>query len=163
MARIIGQEQIAAVFGVAPKTVVEWQEQGFPIALRGGPGVPSEYESQDCIGWFTNRELERVGRETARDRLARLQADKVERELRVMDRELLEAKDVEPAIRQWLTDHCAELDQAPDSWVDQFAAAAGDQAALHQLLKDLMRSLKESAAAYEFNSDPTEKDAAGGF
>lgn len=161
MARIIGQEQIAAVFGVAPKTVVEWQEQGFPIALRGGPGVPSEYESQDCISWFVARELERNGRESARDRLARLQADKVERELRVMDRELLEAHEVEPAVRQWLSDHCATLDQAPDAWIDQFVAAGADQHALHQLLKDLIRALKESAAAYEFSSDPVSENPAG--
>lgn len=163
MARVVGQEQIAAFFGVAPKTIVEWQDQGFPIAARGGPGVPSEYESQDCIAWFVARELERAGRESARDRLARLQADKVERELKVMDRELLVAGEVEPAIRQWLSDHCAELDQAPDAWIDQFVEAGGDQHALHQLLKDLVRALKESAAAYEFSSDPVSEDPARGL
>jgi phage terminase Nu1 subunit (DNA packaging protein) len=163
VARIIGQERIADIFGVAPKTVVEWQEQGFPVAQRGGPGVASEYETQDCISWFTARELDRAGRETARDRLARLQADKVERELRQMDRELLEAKDVEPAIRQWLTDHCAELDQVPDAWIDQFSAAADDPAAMHQLLRDIMRQLKESAAAYEFSSTPDQEAAGHGI
>ena len=43
---ISGQENIAAVFGVAPKTIVEWQEQGFPVAVRGRPGVPSEFETE---------------------------------------------------------------------------------------------------------------------
>jgi len=163
VARIIGQERIAELFGVAPKTIVEWQEQGLPIAQRGSPGVPSEYESQECIAWYVARELDRAGRETARDRLARLQADKVERELRVMDRELLEAAEVEPAIRQWLTDHCAELDQVPDAWIDPLVAAAGDAHALHQLLKDLVRALKDSAAAYEFSSTPDPEGAASGL
>ena len=64
--RIIGQEQIADVFGVAPKTIVEWQGDGFPVALRGGPGVPSEYETETCIGWLVSREVGKVHAALAR-------------------------------------------------------------------------------------------------
>ncbi len=78
MARIIGQERIAEIVGVAPKTIVEWQEQGFPVAVRGGPGVPSEYESVDCIRWLIDRELARVGVEKPGDKLLRLKAEDME-------------------------------------------------------------------------------------
>ena len=78
--RIVGQENIASVFGVAPKTIVEWQEQGFPVAMRGGPGVPSEYETEACINWLVDRELKKVQAEKPQDRLARVQADKIEME-----------------------------------------------------------------------------------
>lgn len=96
--RIIGQENIASVFGVAPKTVVEWQEQGFPVALRGGPGVPSEYESEACINWLVDREVRKVQAEKPQDRLARVQADKIEMENAERRKELIPADQLEPRL-----------------------------------------------------------------
>lgn len=97
--RIIGQEQIADAFGVAPKTIVEWQEAGFPVALRGGPGVPSEYEVAECIDWLVQRERRKLQVEQPRDRLARLQADAIEMDNAVKRGLLLPADAVEPKIR----------------------------------------------------------------
>lgn len=76
--RIVGQEQVASLFGVAPKTIVEWQEAGFPVALRGSPGIPSEYESDACINWLIAREVRKACTETPSDRLARVKADQIE-------------------------------------------------------------------------------------
>lgn len=158
---IVGQERIAEVFGVAPKTIVEWQEQGLPIAKRGSPGVPSEYRSDDCIRWLVQREVERANGESAKDRLARLQGDKVEMELAVMRRDLIDAKDIEPTIQQWLTDHCAAIDQMPETWTDAVVAVGTDPVAVHQVLKDIARQLKEGAANYDFStSAPDEVPAA---
>lgn len=94
--RVIGQEAIADMFGVAPKTIVEWQEQGLPIALRGRPGVPSEYESEACITWYVQREVDKTQGETPRDRLARLQSEEIE--LRLLEKRgvLVQADKVEP-------------------------------------------------------------------
>lgn len=79
--RIVGQEAIAEAFGVAPKTIVEWQEQGFPIAERGRRGVASEYDLPECITWLVERERKKVQVETPRDRMYRLQGDKVALEM----------------------------------------------------------------------------------
>ena len=98
--RIIGQERIADVFGVAPKTIVEWQEGGFPVALRGGPGVSSEYESEACIQWLVSREVTKVqGGESQRDRLFRLQGDAAELELAKQRGLLIDVDQVEPKWR----------------------------------------------------------------
>lgn len=97
--RIVGQEQIAEVFGVAPKTIVEWQEQGMPIAQRGKPGVPSEYETDECIRWYVEREVKKVQGERPQDRLARVQADKIELELAEKRGILLPADQIEPKLR----------------------------------------------------------------
>ncbi|MEO8153579.1 MAG: terminase small subunit [Rhizobacter sp.] len=99
MTRIVGQEQIAEVFGVAPKTIVEWQEAGFPIALRGSPGIPSEYESQPCINWLVDREVKKVQAETPRDRLFRLQADALELDAAEKKGVLVRADSIEPRLR----------------------------------------------------------------
>lgn len=97
--RIIGQEQIAAVFGVAPKTIVEWQEDGFPVAHRGGPGVPSEYDSEACITWLVDRERTKVQGESPRDRLFRLQGDALEREQLEKAKLLVHVDQIEPKWR----------------------------------------------------------------
>lgn len=97
--RIVGQEEIAAVFGVAPKTIVEWQDQGFPVAERGGPGVPSEYETSDCIRWLVQREVAKVQGERPQDRLARVQADKIEMENAEKRGQLVSAEQLEPKLR----------------------------------------------------------------
>lgn len=96
--RITGQEAIADAFRVAPKTIVEWQEDGFPVAERGGPGVPSVYELADCINWLVKREVRKVQEETPRDRLARVQAESIEMDNAVKRGQLIPADLVEP---QW--------------------------------------------------------------
>ena len=99
MANVVGQEAIAEVFGVAPKTIVEWQEQGFPIAVRGGPGVPSEYDSAACISWLVDREVKKVRGESPRDRLFRLQAESIEMDMAERRGQLVHVDSVEPRLR----------------------------------------------------------------
>lgn len=99
MTRIVGQETIAALFGVAPKTIVEWQADGFPVAQRGGPGVPSEYESEDCIQWLVDRERSKLQVETPRDRVFRLQGDALERDMAEKAKLLVHVDQVEPKWR----------------------------------------------------------------
>lgn len=94
--RIKGQEQIAALFGVAPKTITEWQVLGFPVALQGGPGIPSEYESAACITWMVGREVSKIRSETPKDRLSRLQGDKLEQEMLRDAGKLIPTSEIEP-------------------------------------------------------------------
>lgn len=77
---IIGQQGIADMFGVSRETIDTWQQQGFPVAKRGGPGVPSEYDSASCIGWLVAREQARAQEARPEDRLAIARADKIEME-----------------------------------------------------------------------------------
>lgn len=114
MSRIIGQERIAEVFGVAPKTIVEWQEQGFPVALRGGPGVPSEYESAECIRWRVDSELRKVQGETPTDRLSRVRADAIEMDNAVRRGLLIPADLLEPKLKAaFVTARTKWLDAVP--------------------------------------------------
>lgn len=99
MTRVVGQESIAALFGVAPKTIVEWQEDGFPVAKRGGPGVPSEYDAPECIAWLVDRERAKVQGESPRDRLFRLQGDALERQQLQDAKVLVHVDSVEPKWR----------------------------------------------------------------
>ena len=98
--RVQGQERVAELFGVAPKTIVEWQEHGFPVAVKGGPGVPSEYDAPACIRWLVEREVKKVsGPESPKDRLSRVQAERIEMEMARERRQLVPADEIEPLWR----------------------------------------------------------------
>jgi hypothetical protein len=98
--RIVGQENIASIFGVSARTITEWQSAGMPISVQGGPGQPGEYDSEACIRWLTDREVRKVqGPEAPKDRLARLQGDELEMKLERERGKLIDAAAVEPVMR----------------------------------------------------------------
>lgn len=97
--QVIGQQGIAEMFGVSRETIDNWQQDGMPVEKRGGPGVPSEYDSVECINWLLSREVKKVQGEKPQDRLARVQADKIELELMEKRGLLLPADQIEPKLR----------------------------------------------------------------
>lgn len=97
--RIVGQQEIAAIFGVTARTITDWQEAGMPIAVQGGPGVPGEYDAPACIRWLVEREVRKVQGESPKDRLARLQGDELEMKLAQQRGTLIDTAAVEPAMR----------------------------------------------------------------
>lgn len=97
--RIVGQTEIAKIFGVSARTITEWQAGGMPVAVQGGPGVPGEYDSTACVRWLVDREVRKVQSESPKDRLARLQGDDLEIKLAHQRGKLIETAAVEPAMR----------------------------------------------------------------
>lgn len=97
--RVSSQQGIADMFGVSRETIDNWQQQGMPVAKRGGPGVPSEYESAACIDWLVTREVGKVQAEKPADRLARLKADEIELNLAERRGLLIPAEQLEPKLR----------------------------------------------------------------
>lgn len=96
---ITGQEVVAEVFRVTPKTIGLWQEQGFPVARKGGPHIPSQYCAADCVAWVLERELAKIRTESPKDRLNRLQADKIEMDLMQSRGVLVPVAAIEPHLR----------------------------------------------------------------
>ena len=97
--RIVGQERIAEAFGVAPKTIVAWQGDGFPVAVQGARRLPNEYDLPACIEWLVKREVAKVQGERPQDRLARAQAMRVEIDIAEAQKRLIPAEAVEPKWR----------------------------------------------------------------
>lgn len=97
--RIEGQESIADVLGVSAKTVVQWQEAGMPVLERGRPGVPSVYESADCVRWCIDREVAKAVGEKPKDRLDRVRAEQIEIDLAIKRGQLIAADAIEPRMR----------------------------------------------------------------
>lgn len=117
--RIMGQQGIADVFGVSRETIDNWQQDGFPVAVRGGPGVPSEYESADCIRWKIDRDVKKVQAESPNDRLARVKADAIEMDNAERRGVLIPADMLEPKLK-------ATVVAARTRWLDAVPRLARD-------------------------------------
>lgn len=145
--QIIGQKQIAEAFGVTVKTIVEWQDQGFPIESRGSfsGSIENVYSLPACIAWYAKREVEKVRAVSPNDRLANARAEQVEMENAQSRGLLVLASEIEPKLtaaminarEQWrnepsrlsvaLAGRSAEeiedaLDQAFDAFLHRMAA-----------------------------------------
>ena len=97
--KIVGQENIAEIFGVAPKTIIAWQEAGMPILKRGQPGIASEFDSAECIRWYAEFQLARANADRPRDRLNRAQAELAEINLAVRRGELASVTELSRLMR----------------------------------------------------------------
>lgn len=133
--RVIGQDKIADMMGVAPKTIVEWQESGFPVAVQGGRGVPNEYDAPGCIRWLVDREVRKVQSESPKDRLHRLQADDMELRLAEKRAQLVPAAAIEPAMKAAVVAARERIRGEPARIA--VAMEGKDRAARETLLRDL--------------------------
>lgn len=133
--RIIGQNEIAAVFGVTARTITEWQAAGMPLAVQGGPGVPGEYDSVACIRWMVEREVHKVQGASPKDRLARLQGDSLEMQLALQRGKLIEVASVEPAMRAAIVSARERIRSEPGRMAQQLEGL--DRTAREAALRDL--------------------------
>ena len=73
MGKSVNKSELAEIFGVSERTLTEWQnDSDLPIKTKGARGQANEYDTEAVITWFAQRELNKVGVEGVRDRLARL-------------------------------------------------------------------------------------------
>ena len=150
--KIIGQEQIALVFGVAAKTIVEWQESGFPIAQQGQRGIASEYDSAHCIAWFVKREMDRAGNESARDRLARLQGDEAQLRLDEKRGALIDVAKIEPAWTALIAAARGHLRTEPDRLAHLLETTEGVDAK-RDLIAESFDEFLLKLSTYDIDSD----------
>lgn len=97
MGRIVNQRELAEILDVSAKSVSLWQREGLPIALETDNGVENQYDTGAVIRWYVAREVTKGANETEKDRLNRLQGDKIELEIAEKRRELIPASEIEPA------------------------------------------------------------------
>jgi phage terminase Nu1 subunit (DNA packaging protein) len=97
--RKVDQAELAEIFGVAPKTIWEWQAEGLPFEPRAATGAEHLFDTAKALTWLLRREVNKAaGGETQKDRLARVQADRIELEIAEKRGQLVPFAEIEP---QW--------------------------------------------------------------
>lgn len=74
----VNKKDLAEIVGISERTLTEYQKDpSFPIEEDNGRGKANVYETVDVIDWLLRKELGRA-KETARERLDRIKADREE-------------------------------------------------------------------------------------
>lgn len=95
--RILNQRELSEFLAVSPKSLSLWARDGMPVALETAPGLENQYDSGAVVRWMCARAAAKHAKETEKDRLSRLQGDKIELELATMRSTLIPADQIEPA------------------------------------------------------------------
>lgn len=127
---LVNKKELAPILGVSERTLTEWQDQGMPIEVVGGRGFENTYDTVKVIEWRIQRTVAGAARETGREKLERLQAEKLEIEIGRQTGEVVLASEIE------------------SRWTDAVVGARGEMLNLAHRLKDKVD------AAYRVNSDP---------
>lgn len=156
MSHRVNQRQLSEITGVSQVSLWQWQKEGMPFIRAEENGVANEYDTVDVIAWMIARAVQKGEKEAEKDRLMRLQADKIQREFDLQDGVLVNVAEVEPAwmsiagaIRQTVLAQSARL-------TPLLTTMAGDADAIRELLDDDAREMltKLSNDADEINRDP---------
>jgi phage terminase Nu1 subunit (DNA packaging protein) len=156
--RLIGQAQVAALFGVSLKTIDSWQRAGMPVAVQGGANRASEYESAECLSWHMAREVARVScAESPRDRVFRLQGDLLERDVSALRARLVAVDAITPL---WQSALAAARTMTVESLAVIMTRLEGvtGRAAAEQVLGEEIDAMLRRLAAWRPRAAPTAGD-----
>jgi terminase small subunit / prophage DNA-packing protein len=144
--RKVDQAELATLFGVSPKTVWEWQAEGLPFERRAFKGDEHGFDTAQALTWLLRREVAKAaGGETQKDRLARVQADRIELEIAEKRARLVPVEEIEP---QW-----ARIVDAVRT--ELLMLADRTELDLDEVKRDILREVVEGILRNLAHHDPT--------
>jgi phage terminase Nu1 subunit (DNA packaging protein) len=154
---IVNKASLAEIIGYSEETLTTWQKAGLPMVYQSGRGASNQYDTEQVIAWMIARELAKVQVESQKDRLSRLQGDKVELEIAEKRGQLIPVDQIEPAWAAMVASARSYLRSQPDRLAHLLEVTDGVDAKRDLLMEafdDALRKLSE----YE----PAESDAETG-
>ena len=122
---IVNKANLSILLGVSEETLTRWQSLGLPIAYRAERGLSHQYDTAKVIAWMIQRKVKKVEDETQKDRLTRLQGDKIEIEIEEKLSNLIPVDEIKPCWDAMVASAKAFLDQQPERIVRLIEATEG--------------------------------------
>ena len=121
----VNKRQLAEILDVSERTLTEWQRAGMPMVINAARGHENQYNSAAVIQWLMERSAAGAARESQRERLDRIRADREELALaRDLDQTALR-EDFEAVWVPHIESARAELLQISDALVIEIQAVYG--------------------------------------
>lgn len=125
---IVNKANLSILLGVSEETLTRWQSQGLPIAFRAERGLSHQYDTAQVIAWMIQRQVKKVEDETQKDRLTRLQGDKIEIEIEEKLSNLVPASEIKPAWDAMVASARSFLEQQSERIAQLIEATEGIEA-----------------------------------
>lgn len=147
------------------RTISRWQNNGMPVLEVGlGRGNENEYDTGAVIEWLVQVAQQRGEKETARDRLDRIKADREELALARELGELVVAEELIQGFEAMITAAKVEfLNTLPDNLASELSARYGveiDDQLIREPIEAILRKLSEYDPG-EFISEDGDPDGPG--
>ncbi|SHM05813.1 Phage DNA packaging protein, Nu1 subunit of terminase [Nitrosospira sp. Nsp11] len=155
MGKLVNKRELSEIVGVSERTLTSWQKDGLPIAGRAARGASGQYDTEKVIAWMIARQVGKVEEESPKDRLSRLQGDKVEIEISEKLKELIPVSEIEPAWFAMVASARSFLRSQPDRLAQLLEVTDGVEAKrdlIAETFDDALRKLAE----YEPTEDADE-------
>lgn len=143
----VNKRGLAEIIGVSERSLTEWQGQGMPIEVSAGRGSSNQYDTATVINWMIERARAGSAKETARDRLDRIKADREELALARELGELVVAEELIQGFEAMITAAKVEfLNTLPDNLASELSARYGveiDDQLIREPIEAILRKLSE--------------------
>lgn len=96
MGKRVNKAELAEIMGFSERTLTEWQKEGMPIVYDGERGESNEYDTEQCMKWWSSREIAKAQLETPRDKLYLAQEELARIQIEEKRRTLVAVVEVEP-------------------------------------------------------------------
>lgn len=150
MGRIVNQRELAEILGLTAKSLSLWQRDGLPVKLETENGLANQYDTAEVIAWYVAREVAKAKGESEKDRLSRLQGDKLELELAEMRSKLIPAELIEPAWTGQVV-ACRQTLLAISGRLSQLVAPMNDPDSIRILIDD---EIEDALLKLSTNDEP---------
>ena len=136
--KIVNQRELSELFGVSHQAMANWMREGMPTLMRGDRGQENQYDTAAVIEWFAAREVAKTGRQSPKDELYRLQAEKIRRELSLAANEVAPLAEIERVWSQIVVAFRQEMLALPIKLAPELDAAP-NVAAKREILDEAIR------------------------
>lgn len=146
---LIGRRGLAEALGVNPRTIDKWRDDGMPVAQRGSPGKEARFSRADVDAWrgakqAANGNGSLLSLEAERAKLARVQTEKADLDVRLRKGDLVSREDTLQAWASIVVAVRAKLLAIPRALAAQLASvtdAATIEAALRIAMHEALAEL----------------------
>lgn len=160
MGKRVNLQELSEILGYTVQTLIRWQKsEGLPCIQAGQRGRGNEYDTQQVVAWFVQREMVKAGASSPRDDLDRVK--RLEVELRIAEK--LEMVAPAAVFEKLWCDHVesvkTELLLLPAIIADAIYEKTGNEVEEGVILPPVEACLKKLETLHVDESDEGEGDA----
>lgn len=143
----VNKRKLAELLDVSEVTLTAWQRDGLPVHTRRGKvGEANAYDLKACIAWVRSRDVEQAAEGGAKARRERIDTARAELGLYREAGKVVAVDTMRQVLDRWVEAALGVMDGLEEKYAVRMPQVAGDDLALRETLRALVREIRESLA-----------------